>query len=293
MDTWGRRGFAAAAITGGQLGLSGTGAWNAVATQEPVLREPRKPRDSMELPVTTPAAGYGAAPDHRQPGFGGQPGYGGPAPAHQGHPGYPGQPYGAPRHSGPEFGAPMAPRVPLGQGEPHRSFGEPARPAWSEPVPHGSDLLSDGSDGFLAGNVAALATPPALDDSGSAIGALGHGEDPLGIGFQPYGDLPAEPVRPSRHARPEADALFGERPAETHYSALRAEIDSLGVRPVGQDTTPVRALRLAGPETGEGLGHIGHRTDASVHRAGVESGTSALGSLDSSALFDSLSAPRR
>jgi hypothetical protein len=216
MDTWGRRGFAAAVITGGMIGLSGTGAVAAVPSAQWGGGPEPEPRTPQRPPAGPPATRYGApeyqseprAAEYRLPEFAEQPLAAQPQ----------AQPEQAPRRANPAYpAAPVAADYPTG--------GMARVPATAG---------AHGSDGFLAHNVAALADPPSTSYSGTPIGALGPAEASMGTGFTSYGTSAPEFGRmASRHARPEQ---HGERPAES-YSERPAELyserpaESYGERP--------------------------------------------------------------
>ena len=257
MDTWGRRGFAAAVITGGMIGLSGAGTggvpsaqWGGVPEHEP--RTPRRqptgpatrygapeyqpeqraaeyrPIDAAEQTVATQTVATQAVasqavaaqaqpeqamPRHATPSYAAAPVTGEYAAAEYAAAEYPAAEYAAAEYPAAGYPTGGIPRMPAGAGT------------------HGVH----GSDGFLAGNLAALASPPSVPAAGTPIGALGPAEGSLGTGFTSYGN-PAAPAefgrQESRHARPEQPERYGDHPLESYgdrYSERRAE--SYGERP--------------------------------------------------------------
>jgi hypothetical protein len=244
MDTWGRRGFAAAVIIGRQLGLSGTGGWTAVrgagtGTGETAI-QPAGPPEARapEAPVPDGA---------RAPIEGYDPRY---APAPPGAPRY-----GYRRPEEHRYVEPMSPRVSPESGVHIESAGH-----WSPERPPPSE-----TGGYLAGNLAALGSPPPA--AGSAIGYPTQ-----------------QPSRGgSRHARPEPDEAPLAIPPNGGYA-----VDALGVYPIGPEATPVASLypAPAEPDVDQvGLGVPGHAAAEPAEDAGEGS---ALGSLDASGLFGSL-----
>ncbi|HEX4249529.1 MAG TPA: hypothetical protein VH008_16820 [Pseudonocardia sp.] len=237
MDTWGRRGFAAAVITGGMIGLSGAGTggvpsaqWGGVPEQEP-----RAPRRQATGPATRYAAPEYQAPEYQVPEY--QPGQRAAAEyrpaevaertvatqtvATQVQPEQP-----MPRHATPSYAAAQA----TGEYSPaeyqaadyqaaeYRAAEYPTGGMARVPAGAGTHGVH-GSDGFLAGNLAALASPPSVPAAGTPIGALGPAEGSLGTGFSSYRNTaaPAEFGRPeSRHARPEQPELYADRPLESY-----------------------------------------------------------------------------
>jgi len=260
MDTWGRRGFAAAVITGGMIGLSGAGTggvpsaqWGGAPDSEP--RAPRRP------PTGPAATRYGAPeyqPEQRAAEY---------RPtevaeqtvatqtvatqtvaiqtvATQAQPEQATPRHATPAYAAAEYPTGGIPRMPAGAGT------------------HGVH----GSDGFLAGNLAALASPPSVPAAGTPIGALGPAEGSLGTGFSSYRNTaqPAEFGRPeSRHARPEQPELCADRPVESYgelYAERAAEsfterrAESYGERPVesyGAESYGERPAELYGERPAE------------------------------------------
>jgi len=244
MDTWGRRGFAAAVITGRQLGLSGTAGWTAArgagtgtgetAARSAGLSDTRAPQAPVAQDARHPMDGYDA---RYAPGRPGAPRYG---------------------HRRPEehrYVEPMPPRVSPESGVHIGSSGH-----WSPERPTPSD-----TGGYLAGNLAALDSPPPA--TGSAIGYPTQ-----------------QPSRGgSRHARPEPDEAPVAMPPSGGYA-----VDALGVYPIGPEATPVASLYPAPPEPDVDqapIGGLGHAPSEPGENAGEGS---ALGSLDASGLFGSL-----
>jgi hypothetical protein len=207
MDTWGRRGFAAAVITGGMIGLSGTGAVAAVPSAQWGGSPEPEPRTPQRPPAGPPATRYGA-PEYRME----------PREAEYRLPESTEQTVATqaqpPRHANPAYqAAPVAADYPADY-----PTGGMAR----VPVATGAH----GSDGFLAGNIATLADPPSTSHSGTPIGALGPAEGSLGTGFTSYGTSAPAPEFgrvESRHARPDQPELYAERPAEL-YAERPAEL---------------------------------------------------------------------
>jgi hypothetical protein len=189
-----------------------------------------------------------------------------------------------------------------------------------------------GSDGFLAGNLAALAVPAAASIAGTPIGALGPAEGSIGTSFDSYGgvDRYGEPGVgygrvESRHARPEQPeqypGWFGDRSTEAYRDVEPYRDQAYGVPAsaqqaqtalvprvapdggyLGQPTSyaaeqPVRSPELVGvsyPGAAHQPGSVGSALPRRHGRHGQpESNSSALGSLDSSDLFESLSQPPR
>jgi hypothetical protein len=242
MDTWGRRGFAAAVITGGMIGLSGAGTggvpsaqWGGVPEQEP--RTPPRP-------PTGPATRYGAPeyqPEQRvaeyRPLDAAEQTVATETVATQAVAAQAQPEQAMPRHATPSYAA--APVTGEYAAAEYPTGGIPRMPAGAGT--HGVH----GSDGFLAGNLAALASPPSVPAAGTPIGALGPAEGSLGTGFTSYGNTaaPAEFGRQeSRHARPEQPERYADHPLESYgdrYSERRAEsygerpAESFGERPLG------------------------------------------------------------
>jgi hypothetical protein len=251
MDTWGRRGFAAAVITGGMIGLSGAGTGGVPSAQWGGApdAEPRTP----QRPPAGPATRYGA-PDYQpearvaeyrstevaeqtvvtravaSQAMASQ------AVAAQAQP-----EQAMPRHATPAYAAAPVDAEYAGAeyaGAEYPTGGIPRMPAGAGT--HGVH----GSDGFLAGNLAALASPPSVPAAGTPIGALGPAEGSLGTGFSSYRNTaqPAEFGRAeSRHARPEQPEMYSDRPVESYgelYAERAAEsfadrrAESYGERPV-------------------------------------------------------------
>lgn len=237
MDTWGRRGFAAAVITGGMIGLSGAGTggvpsaqWGGVPEQEPMTPRRRpagpatrygapeyqpeqraaeyRPIDAAEQTVATQTVATQAVATQ--------------AVAAQAQP-----EQTMPRHATPSYAAAAV------TGE----YAAAEYPTGGIPrMPAGAGTRGvHGSDGFLAGNLASLASPPSVPAAGTPIGALGPAEGSRGTGFTSYGNTaaPAEFGRQeSRHARPEQPERYADHPLESYggrYSERRAE--SFGERP--------------------------------------------------------------
>jgi len=241
MDTWGRRGFAAAVITGGMIGLSGAGTggvpsaqWGGVPEQEP--RTPRRP-------PTGPATRYGAPeyqPEQRaaeyRPIDAAEQTVATQTVATQAVAAQAQPEQAMPRHATPSYAA--APVTGEYAAAEYPTGGIPRMPAGAGT--HGVH----GSDGFLAGNLAALASPPSVPAAGTPIGALGPAEGSLGTGFTSYGNTaaPAEFGRQeSRHARPEQPERYADHPLESYgdrYSERRPEqygerpAESFGERPL-------------------------------------------------------------
>jgi hypothetical protein len=247
MDTWGRRGFAAAVITGGMIGLSGAGTGGVPSAQWGGApdSEPRTPR----RPPTGPTNRYGA-PEYGAPEYG--------APEYQ-VPEY--QPEqraaeyraidGSERTVATQVVAQAAPQAVV-QAQPEQAMPRHATPAYAAaPTAAGyaaaeyptggisrmsANAGAHGSDGFLAGNLAALASPPSVPAAGTPIGALGPAEGSLGTGFTSYRNTaqPAEFGRPeSRHARPEQPELYADRSVESYSERYTERApESFGERPL-------------------------------------------------------------
>jgi len=255
MDTWGRRGFAAAVITGGMIGLSGAGAevpsaqWGGGAPDP----DPRRSRRSAADP-TVDDGRYGA-PDYRG----------------QAHAEYrsaeaaeqtvansavpvassmpnPVQPEQvAPRHATPAYPAAVAdgsysaaeyPGVEYSGEYPSAAYSGAEYPTGGLPRV-AANLGARGSDGFLAGDLAALSGPNEMPLGGTPVGALSQVEASLGTSFGTYsGGAPGAELggrSESRHARPEhteqyteqyterSGELYAERQPE-RYSERSAEL---------------------------------------------------------------------
>jgi hypothetical protein len=201
MDTWGRRGFAAAVITGGMIGLSGTGAVAAVPSAQWGGSPGPEPRTPQRPPVGPSATRYGA-PEYQMEPRGAE--YR-PAESAEQTVATQAQPEQAPRHANPAY--PAAP-VAADYAVDYPTGGMARVPAAAG---------AHGSDGFLAGDLAALADPRSTSYSGTPIGALGPAEAGMGTGFTSYGTSAPEFGRmESRHARPEQPEQYGERPTESY-----------------------------------------------------------------------------
>lgn len=363
--TWGRRGFAAAAITGGMLGLGGASgggralSWPSAGDtgtgRPPAVPPPRSTgvaatsarysapvyhtgSGSSEFQLAEIAEqaspGYPVGPTHAPyqcppsapsaGGFGAAPGQ--QAVATDGFSAVSSGANPAPKHSAPDFAQGS------GYVELNRPGGVPGQTvglSGNEPRPGAFDIertvgLSEvqrepvvgaagtGSDGYLAGNVAALAVNPSTVMSGGAAGALGNAEAGRGAGFETYGAAAVDAGRgASRHARPE--------PGEPPLGRMGGESDTVGMAPAapaamppGPVPLPAAAPHYPGePPVQQRYPEPGY-SDAQrsgAHRAPgpasagpdqpagpahfVDSETSALGSLDSSGLFGSLSSPPR
>jgi hypothetical protein len=201
MDTWGRRGFAAAVITGGMIGLSGTGAVAAVPSAQWGGSPEPEPRTPQRPPADPSATRYGAPEYQMEPRAAG---YRLAESAEQ-TVATQAQPEQAPRHANPAYAAaPVAADYQVD----YPTGGMARVPATAG---------AHGSDGFLAGDLAALADPLSPSYSGTPIGALGPAEGSMGTGFTSYGTSAPEFGRmESRHARPEQPEQYGERPAESY-----------------------------------------------------------------------------
>jgi len=251
MDTWGRRGFAAAVITGGMLGLSGAGAdapaerWGAAP--EPDRRLTRRPPVNPAMGATR----YGTpeyrtqprAAEYRLPEAAEQtmasPVQPDPSSARHATPAYPVAPVdrGYPTGGLPRFAGNAAPNGSGTHGADLNGLGadtvgmngvSASGNGTARPDTVGANGFGGyGSDGFLAGNLAALPAPPATALPGTPIGALGPAEGSLGTGFDTYGSAAPGPQfgrNESRHARPEQresyperlPAGYAERPAEQY-----------------------------------------------------------------------------
>jgi hypothetical protein len=239
METWGRRGFAAAVITGGMIGLSGASGEAAPAYWNGEIRPPGR-RPLQQPPLSAPGMtrygppeppGEPAATEHRATGSAEQ------TMITPVRPEQPGRRHdlSAPRHAGPGYGpggldSPTTGLADLPGGGPAGAPGAlsglgPAGPAPAGGVgPAGmepSGVGIRGTDGFLAGNLAALPDPPATSSTGTPIGTLAPAEGSLGTSFDSYS---ADFGRmESRHARPEPSELFAERPADRYERTLLAE----------------------------------------------------------------------
>ncbi|HTF47853.1 MAG TPA: hypothetical protein VK735_10420 [Pseudonocardia sp.] len=257
MDTWGRRGFAAAAITGGMIGLSGAGTevpsaqWGGGAPDP----DPRRSRRSAADPAVD--AGRYATPDYppdyrgqsrteHRPAEAAQQAMPNPVanPVANSMPN-PVQPEQvAPRHATPAYPAAAAdgsyaaaeypgaeyPGAEYPGGDYPRT--EHSRTDYPGPGYSGAEyptgglprvaakLGARGSDGFLAGDLAALSGPNEMPLSGTPVGALSQVEASLSTSFGTYGAVaPAAELggrSESRHARPEHPDQYSERSGELY-----------------------------------------------------------------------------
>jgi hypothetical protein len=356
METWGRRGFAAAVITGGMIGLSGASGeaapayWNGEIrppgrrpTQHPPLSAPGMTRyGPPESPVEPAATEYRVTEAAEQTMITSV------------RPEQPGRRHdrSAPRHAGPGYGpggldSPTTGLTDVAGGGPAGVPGTLGGPGSGGPAPTGgggpagmgpSGVGIRGTDGFLAGNLAALPDPPATAPTGTPIGALGSAEGSLGTSFDSYsGDFGRAE---SRHARPEQPELFAERPADPYERSLVADraaeqypdTESYRDEPFRELAGERYAVRAGGgeqartmvpqvgPAGGDYLGQpggypaeqsvrspelVGASYPGGAHHAAQQPSqprgqhaqpdpdASALGSLDSSGLFGSLSRPPR
>ncbi|MBA2322982.1 MAG: hypothetical protein H0V92_02815, partial [Pseudonocardiales bacterium] len=141
------------------------------------------------------------------------------------------------------------------------SYPAPSYPAPSYPAPESklaSDDLAGWTDGFLAGGVSSLPAPPSSWEAGSSIGPS---REPSGLGF----------------AHPESTAATSAAPEPTAPEPTAPE--PTGFEPAPPEPGPVpSAAKHREPETGQ------HRR---LDPSGP--GSDALGSLDSSGLFEELS----
>ena len=269
MDTWGRRGFAAAVITGGMIGLSGAGAevpsaqWGGGAPDS----DPRRSRRSAADPAVD-ASRY-PAPDYHGQSHGQSHGteyrsaeaaeqtVASPmaSPVANSMPNPVQSEQAVPRHATPAYAAAAAdgsysaaeyPAAEYPGGEypggeyPETERGRSAYPnvAYSgAEYPTGglprvaANLSARGSDGFLAGDLAALSGPNEMPLGATPVGALSQVEASLSTSFGPYGaGAPGAELggrSESRHARPEHTEQYAERSGELYaerYTERSAEL---------------------------------------------------------------------
>jgi hypothetical protein len=349
METWGRRGFAAAVITGGMIGLSGASGEAAPAYWNGEIRPPGR-RPPQQRPLSAPGVTRYGPPEPP-----GEPSATESAEQTMITPVRPEQPgrrhdRSAPRHAGPGYGpggldSPTTGLTDLAGGGPAGAPGALGGPGSAGPAPAGgigpagmgpSGAGIRGTDGFLAGNLAALPEPPATSSTGTPIGTLGPAEGSLGTSFDSYS---ADFGRvESRHARPQQSELFAELPADRYERTLLAERaaeqypdaesyrdepfrelagERYAVRAGGEQGRTMVAPQV-GPAGGDYLSQpggypaeqsvrspelVGANYSAGAHHAPQQPSqsrgqhaqpdpdASALGSLDSSGLFGSLSRP--
>lgn len=369
--TWGRRGFAAAAITGGMLGVAGAsggpralsrpsagdtgsgdtgnddtgnGVPHAVPPPRSIGVAATSARYSAPLYHTGPGSSefqLAEIADQARPGYPAGPvpvpyqgpapstgGFGGP-PAPGGYPAVSGGAHAAPKHSAPERGQ-GADYVDLNRaddviGQTVGLSGNELRPgafdvertvglSEEQRNPESVGGVATGSDGYLAGNATALAvnpstvmSGPSAVKSGPSAGAMDPGEAGLGTGFGTYGATGVDAGRgTSRHARPEpGEQPLGRPVGESDTVGLptsavppgplpSAEPHYPGQPPARQQYTEPRYsdARHSGAHHAPSAAPSGPDQPARPAQF-VDSETSALGSLDSSGLFGSLSSPPR
>ncbi|MDQ2710240.1 MAG: hypothetical protein M3Z25_22610 [Actinomycetota bacterium] len=152
----------------------------------------------------------------------------------------------------------------------------PSYPAPSYPSPESklaSDDLAGWTDGFLAGGVSSLPAPPSSWEAGSSIGPS---REPSGLGFAHPESTAATSVAPETTA-PEPTGFEPTAPEPIGFEPTAPE--PIGFEPAPPEPGPVpSAAKHREPETGQ------HRR---LDPSGP--GSDALGSLDSSGLFEELS----
>lgn len=158
-----------------------------------------------------------------------------------------------------------------------------------QPSVFGTQRQSVGSDGFLAGNVAALAAPAGPLD-GSQIGALGPAEGSRGTGFYAYGEAAPEVELGGAPHRANS-GLYKDRSVESSLgTAAVASQQFASDQPAQQRSEPTAAHRQntgtpSTPNLGAQSG--GHRTPDTSAASTTALDSSALGSLDGTLYFRS------
>ncbi|WP_156934849.1 hypothetical protein [Pseudonocardia spinosispora] len=171
--------------------------------------------------------------------------------------------------------------------------------AVNQPATFGAQQHSAGSDGFLAGNVAALAAPTGPSD-GPPIGALGPAEGSRGTGFYAYGEAAPE-VELGAAARRATSGLYKDRSVESSLGTAAVASQQFASdrpeQPAQQRSEPMSVNRQnVGPRgggqqvgrqqfAGEPVG--GHRAQDTSAASTTALDSSALGSLDGTLYFRS------
>jgi hypothetical protein len=265
MDTWGRRGFAAAVITGGMIGLSGAGAevpsaqWGGGAPDPDPRRSRRPAADPAVNASRYPAPDY-PGQSHGQPHGSHSTEYRPVEAAEQtvaspmanpvansmpnsvqseqtvsrhATPAYPSAAadgsYSA--YPGGEYPGGEYPETERGRSEyPNVAYSGAEYPTGGLPRV-AANLGARGSDGFLAGDLAALSGPNEMPLGATPVGALSQVEASLSTSFGPYGaGAPGAELggrSESRHARPEHTEQYTERSGELYaerYTERSAEL---------------------------------------------------------------------